>query len=59
MKKILINYFNELIQFLSLPEISKADVCRIIVGNYGVYADHCKDKGEIIKDLFTYGKTTV
>ena len=49
MEKILINDFNELVQFLSLPEISKADVCRIIVGNHGVYTDPCKDKGEIIK----------
>ncbi|MEH6779885.1 hypothetical protein [Maribacter arcticus] len=32
-----------------MPEISKADVCRIIAGNYGVYADPCKDKDEIIK----------
>ncbi|MEH6769452.1 hypothetical protein [Maribacter arcticus] len=47
MEKILINDFNELIQFLSLPEISKDEVCKIIAGNYGVYADPCKDKGEI------------
>ena len=51
MEKITIKDFNELIKFLSLPEIGKDEVCKIISGNYGVYTDPCKDKDEIIKEF--------
>jgi hypothetical protein len=56
MEKILINDFDELIQFLSLPEVSKDEVCKIIANNYGVYADPCKDKNEIIKGFVNLWK---
>lgn len=49
MEKITINDFNGLIKFLSLPEVSKDEVCKIIADHSGVYTDPCKDKEVIIK----------
>ena len=49
MEKIVIKDFNELIQFLSLPEVSKDEVCKIIADHSCVFADPCKDKEEIVK----------
>jgi hypothetical protein len=47
----MINDFNELIQFLSLPEVSNVEMCKVLADAYGVYTDPCKDKSEIIKEF--------
>ncbi|GEM_PF-5712508 len=49
MERILINSIDELLKFLSKPELNNAELCSVLADGFGVYADPSKDKEEIIK----------
>lgn len=53
MERILINNIDELLKFLSKPEINNSEVCKLLADAYDVFADPAIDKDEVLK-RFTY-----